>query len=74
MVDVHAENDGLGKAAVLFQKASDSLCHGSGSLIDDEVFVVVLGIVLPIFNLVPVDVVLSCRWTPTFQVFVQTDA
>lgn len=56
-----------------FQKASDTLRHGGGALIDNEVFVVILGVVLPVLDLVLVDVVLSCRGTPTFQVFVQAD-
>ena len=74
MVDVHAEDNGLGKAVVLFQKASNTLCHGGGTLVDDEVFIIVLGVVLPVLDLITVDVVLSCRGTPTFQVFVQADA
>ena len=74
MVDVHAEYDGLGKAVVFFQKASDTLRHGGGALIDNEVFVVILGVVLPVLDFVPVDVVLSSRGSPTFQVFVQADA
>ena len=74
MVDVHAEYYGFGKAVVFFQKASDTLRHGGGTLIDNEVFVVILGVVLPVLDLVPVDVVLSSRGSPTFQVFVQTDA
>ena len=73
MVDVHAEYDGLGKAVVFFQKASDTLRHGGGALIDNEVFVVILGVVLPVLDLVPVDVVLSSRGSPTFQVFIQAD-
>ena len=74
MVDVHAEYYGFGKAVVFFQKASDTPRHGGGTLIDNEVFVVILGVVLPVLDLVPVDVVLSSRGSPTFQVFVQTDA
>ena len=74
MVNVHTEYDGLGKAVVFFQKASDTLRHGGGALIDNEVFIVILGVVLPVLDLVPVDVVLSSRGPPTFQVFVQADA
>ena len=73
MVDVHTKNDGFGKTVVLLQKASDALCHGNGTLINDEILVVVLGIILTVINLIAIDIPLSRCGTPAFQIFVQTD-
>ena len=73
MVYIHTEYDGLGKAVVLLQKASNTFCNGIGTLINDEVLVVVLGIVLTVINLIAVDIPLSRCGTPAFQIFVQTD-
>ena len=73
MVDVIAEDDGLGESVCSFEEFSNLLGDELGTPFEDEVAVVVGEVVLAVLNELVVLVRLAFFWSPTFQVCIDTD-
>ena len=73
VLDVHAEDDGLGKAVAAFEELGDLPCDDLAALLDDDVPIEVGAVVEAVFNDFAFLVLESLRRTPAFCVNVERD-
>src|SRR5690606_984950 len=74
VVDIFAEDDGLGEAVGGLQELGDLGGDGGGALFEDEAAVVVEVVVFAVLDLVAVLVEFALLGTPAVEVFVEADA
>ena len=71
MFDIHTENDTFAKAPIGKQPFGNAVGNRFGSIINDQFSVVIGKVIFPIFNQLPISILLAFIRPPTFQVLIQ---